>query len=130
MMTSFFALLGLPMLIAQWIGVIAFRRGPRGASWVLMLCGVISNSLTLVLPFLFILFSSRASGSGAYDWLMFIPGVVVMFGSLLFFVGFALHGLKAARATERQAELEMLVAAMSEDLQRLQGQDTTNRSHG
>jgi len=95
-----------------------------------MLCGVISNSLTLVLPFLFILFSSRASGSGAYNWLMFIPGVVVMFGSLLFFVGFALHGLKAARATERQAELEMLVAAMSEDLQRLQGQDTTNRSHG
>jgi hypothetical protein len=119
MMTSFFALLGLPILIAQWIGVLAFRRGPRGASWVLMLCGAISNSLTPLLPFLFTLFSSSGTGFGGYDWFMFIPGIVAMFGSMLFFVGFALHGLKAARTAERHAELEQLTAAMSEEMDRL-----------
>jgi uncharacterized membrane protein len=121
-----FTLLGLPILIAQWVGVLAFRRGPRGASWVLMLCGVIINSLTPLLPFLSTLL--RSSGAGAYsvsDWLMFLPGIVSIFGSMLFFVGFALHGLKAARTADRQAELEQLAAAMSEEIDRLKGSSRT-----
>ncbi len=40
-------------------------------------------------------------------------------GSLPFSIGFAIHGLKSARATQRIAELEEIAAAQGEELNRL-----------
>ena len=118
-----YTLFSLPVLVAQWIGVLAFRRGPRGVSWMLMLWGVIIGSLTPLYPFISMFFQSRMI-SGAYGmnyWMIYLPSMVALFSSGLFFIGFALHGLKAARTAERQGELEQLAAAMAEEIDRLKG---------
>jgi len=116
-----FAFLGLPILFAQWVGILAFRRGPRGASWILMLCGAIISALVQSYRFLSLLLPilGASGGLGRNDWLTYLPSFVGIFGSALFFVGFALHGLKAARTAERQAELEQLTAAMAGEIDRL-----------
>jgi hypothetical protein len=56
--------------------------------------------------------------SGNLGWI-YVPAMVSMLGSTLFAVGFAMHGLRSARATERQTELEQLVAAMAEEMDQL-----------
>lgn len=45
-------------------------------------------------------------------------------GSLLFAIGFAIHGLKATRAASRLQELEQLTAAMSEEINQLRQSGT------
>jgi hypothetical protein len=120
-----FIIFRLLIFVAQWTGILALRRSSRGFPWILMIAGVSIGSLMVFWPFIADLLSFEMHLSWSY-----LPGLISTLGSMLFAVGFAIHGLRSARATERQAELELLVAAMAEDLQRLQGQGTGNRSHG
>ena len=126
---SLYSLFGLPILIAQWIGVLGLRPTSRGVPWLLMVSGVSINSLMALWPFISVLISFSMHASGNLWWI-YLPAMVSMLGGTLFAVGFAMHGLRSARATERQTELEQLVAAMSEDLQRMQERGTGSRPNG
>ncbi|MCW1923429.1 hypothetical protein OKA05_12765 [Luteolibacter arcticus] len=117
-MLSLLSLIGLPVIIAHWVGIMGLRRGRRGVAWVLMVVGMTINSLMLVLPFLYSLTGFQNLGWTGMAW-VYIPYAISTLGSLLFATGFALHGLGSARATERQGDLEQLVAAMSEEIDRL-----------
>ena len=126
---SLYSLFGLPILIAQWIGVLGLRRASRGVPWLLVVSGVCINYLMALWPFISVLISFSMHASGNLWWI-YLPAMVSMLGGTLFAVGFAMHGLRSARATERQTELEQLVAAMSEDLQRMQERGTGSRPNG
>ena len=124
MTTTWFSLIGLislPILIAQWVGVIGLRRGPRGLAWGLMTAGMAVNTLSLFLPVI-LAFAARNGPAGSFGWMYFSSTLVSTSGAMLFAVGFAMHGLRSARAIERQGELEQLAAAMSEEIDRLREQ--------
>lgn len=112
-------LLALPLLIALWIGVLAIRRTRRTGAWWTMLAGVICSSLGALYPVAaFLLVALNGSSSGPAPASRIIAGTALpLFGSLLFAIGFALHGLKAAAAANRQRELEELTTAMSAEIE-------------
>jgi len=115
---SLYSLFGLPILIAQWIGVLGLRHSSRGVPWLMMVTGVSINTLMALWPFVSIFIGYSMYSSGNLGWI-YVPAMVSMLGSTLFAVGFAMHGLRSARATERQTELEQLVAAMAEEMDQL-----------
>ncbi|MCW1885833.1 hypothetical protein OKA04_13920 [Luteolibacter flavescens] len=121
-----FTLFNLPILIAQWIGVLNLRRKREGASWILMLTGTIIGSLTPLLPILRLILSGlsvRIPNLG--EWFIFLPAMVGILGSMLFFVGFAMHALRISRGNDRAAELEQLAAAMAQEIDRLKAERGT-----
>jgi hypothetical protein len=123
MMTSFWLIGLFPVIIAEWIGVIALRRGPRGLAWGMMMVGVVVHTFSLFQPLLMAWAASHATRSGSagsMGWI-YLPLIISVTGNLLFAIGFALHGLKVASASQRQGELEQLAAAMSEEIDRLKG---------
>lgn len=58
------------------------------------------------------------SGPGS-SLILFCISTIPSLGSLLFAIGFAMHGLKASRSASRMQELEQLAAAMSEEINQL-----------
>lgn len=132
MSASFFGvgftfLIALPVLIAQWVGVVALRRSGRDGAWWCMLLGTMLSSLGVLASAVFtILLVSRVSGMGggggsAMETMMMVGvalGGVSSLGSVLFMIGFAIHGLKSGRQAERIAELELVLSAQQEELAR------------
>lgn len=126
-----FASLGLLSLfliggvIGLWIGVSGLGRARRDAAWGLMLAG---NALLTVGPLATILTtvllansygsSGRSPLVGARILTSMGPLAVVL-GMILFCIGFALHGMRAARSQERLKELELLTQAMDQEITRL-----------
>lgn len=119
-----FSLLYLPVLVAQWIGVVAIGKARRGGAWWCMLIGVIVLSFGAVAgPILnaFVLpriYSASSWGSSGMMMIMMSTSLVSGFGSLLFMVGFVMHALGFRRTCERVAELEMVIEAQNEQLSR------------
>lgn len=111
-------ILVFPVLIAQWVGVIALRRPGAPGSWWCMLTGTICSSLGVVA-----LIFATIGMSGFAPYIML--GGLSSLGSFLFAIGFALHGLRSARAASRLADLEQLSAAMSEEIARLQAEKSS-----
>jgi NAD-dependent DNA ligase len=65
--------------------------------------------------------------SGSHSSLiLFCISAIPALGSLLFAMGFAIHGLRAARLANRVRELEQLTAAMSEEINQLRQLGTTS----
>jgi hypothetical protein len=58
------------------------------------------------------------SGPGS-SLILFRISAVPSLGSLLFAIGFAMHGLRASRSASRMQELEQLTAAMSGEITQL-----------
>ena len=122
-------LLSLPVLIAQWVGVIAIGKSGRNGAWWCMMLGTALSSLGILASVLALIMAASNFGSpGAVASsleviTMAILGISVLagFGSLLFGIGFAMHGLQHRRAKERAEELESVIAAQSEHLERQEG---------
>lgn len=113
-------------VIGLWIGVSGLGRARRDAAWGLMLAG---NALMTVGPLAALLTTlllansygtpaGRSPLAGATILASMGPLSIVL-GMTLFCIGFALHGMRAARSQERLKELELLTRAMDEEITRL-----------
>jgi hypothetical protein len=114
MFSGLFILISVPILVAQWIGVVAIGKARRSGQWWCMLVGTILLSLGLVAGPLI----SIVGAGSQIVYLIMGQGLVSSFGSLLFLVGFALHAMGFRRVCERVAELEMVIEAQNEQLGR------------
>ncbi|MCH7228914.1 hypothetical protein [Haloferula sp. A504] len=119
-MPGFFSvLLFAPVVVAQWIGVVAIGRGRRGGPWWCMLMGVILATLGMVaLPIIQLGIMPRLSSPSQLAYFFLGTGLFSSFGSLLFMVGFAMHALGFRRVCDRISELEMVIEAQNEQLGR------------
>lgn len=113
----------LPMLIAQWVGILGLRHAGRTGDWWTMAVGIGCSTVGVIASVGGMFFmNSFSSGSGrpGFSSIMLIAGSgLPALGSILFGIGFALHGLRAARIANRVQELEQLASAMSEEINQL-----------
>jgi len=126
---QFLAMFGsLVCFVAQWTGVVFLRRFSAKLPWILMVAGLLaSTSTTVLMQFGPILGISLFRSGRGYEWWWILPS----FGNVAFALGFALYGLQVARASQRQGELEQLVSAMSEEMDRLrEGHSGPPQSNG
>ena len=120
-------LLSLPLLIAQWIGLLAMRKRSKGSAWWTMMAGTLMSTLGQLLGIGMIAavwVMSQNSGAGGDEWIpvmMLLLGVLQSLGALVFTIGFAIHGVGLKREADRVTELEMIIAAQNEQLARHQG---------
>ncbi len=115
-------LIGLPVLIAYWIGVVALRKSGSRPAWWCMLIGVSFSTLGMISSVGFGVWMSfnMAGTTGFSDyfiWFTVLSGLSGL-GSLLFAIGFVLHALKLRRRGDRARELEAIVEAQNEQLSR------------
>ncbi len=116
--------LTLPILVGQWVGILSLRKVQRDAAWWWMMCGTGCTTLGSIGSAVYMgLMMSGAMGLpsgfmsvGTYA-LLAASGLSGL-GSLLFTIGFALHGLHASRRFQRISELEAIAAAQGEELNR------------
>lgn len=116
-------LFALPVLIAQWIGVIALAKSGRSGAWWCMAVGTSLTTVGSVLSLVFLALMMRGiSGSGGGIQQLAIYGGVVGgvsgLGSLVFVIGFAMHGVRSKKIEGRVEELESLITAQGEQLNR------------
>lgn len=121
-------LFGLPVLVAQWVGVIALGKVSRNVAWWCMLAGAIAATLGSFGSVFATYLVSYFMGSGGTNYYM--TGVWVVsgisgLGSLLFMIGFAIHGLKSKSLVDRILELETVLTAQGEQLARQQSGSAT-----
>jgi len=130
------ALLGV--VIAIWIGLVGLGRTRRGVAWWLMASGAVLNTIgPIALVVGIVLWSnamSRAFATAGPPRGPTIPSgattltiggsAAIPIGMLLFGIGFAIHGMRAARTQERVGELEQLTQAMDEEIYRLKQQSS------
>lgn len=127
----------LGVVVGIWVGLAGLWRTRRGAAWWLMAGGAALNTIgPIVLVAGSILMAnalsrSVAGGSSAAPLssglnipagasILTTAGVLAIpVGLLLFGIGFAIHGMRAARTQERIGELEQLTQAMDEEISRL-----------
>lgn len=119
------AVIGLIPLVAQWIGVMAMRGQRTGAWWTMMsgtviqTLGTLATGAAMTLMFT-VLGASGGNSSSAlmsYSTMMVFAGIAAVGGSLVFTIGFAIHGLTRRAAGEREQQLEAMTVAMAEELQ-------------
>lgn len=113
-------LFALPILIGQWIGILGLGKANRNGAWWWMMSGVGCSTLGAIGSTLFmILMMTGMSGGMSFGAASVIASSSLSgLGSLLFAIGFAIHGLQASRAQQRITELEAIAAAQSEELNR------------
>jgi hypothetical protein len=111
------SLVTLPVLVAQWVGILGLRHIEKSGAWWSMAVGVVLSTAGLVINIASRFFLHVVFGSS--DSLFVILASIPALGSLLFAIGFAMHGLKASRSASRMLELEQLTAAMSEEINQL-----------
>ena len=119
-------LMALPVLIAQWLGVIGLAKSGRNGAWWCMAVGTVIGTVGVVLRVVFQFWILR--GSGGIDNITAFATVMSGFvglGGLLFFVGFGIHGMMSKKMHQRVEEMESVLAAQGEQLGR---QDQVGRS--
>jgi hypothetical protein len=117
-------LVGLVPLIAQWIGLMAMRDQRTGAWWTMITGTTIQTLGTLGVAVAMTLMFTVLGASGGnspdtlirYSSVMMFTGLAAGGGSLLFAVGFAIHGLSRRAGREREQQLEAMTATMAEEL--------------
>jgi hypothetical protein len=131
-------LLLLALMSGIWAGLWGLWRARRGVGWWLMAVGTGFGTLGPMLYAAggYVMFqrlsAASAAGTGpttgpgfATPFVMGIGGMMIPLALLLFTIGFALHGLAAAKVAARAAELENLTAAMTEEINRLRAGDAS-----
>lgn len=125
MTSSFVGLFGVipafVALIAQWVGVMAMRDERNGAWWTMMVGTAMSTlgGLGTVVSMVMMFADMSSSGVAGINRSMVVFAVVAglhTLGGLVFASGFAMHGLRRKAAREREQQLEVMTAAMSEEL--------------
>ena len=133
----FGSLIGLVLLLGIvtgfWIGLAGLWRAPRGAAWWLMAIGMLLSTIGPIVFAVgnFLMMQALMSFSGtsssptgpmippAATLLTGVGIIAIPAGLILFAIGFAIHGMKVARAQERIGELQQLTQAMDEEITRL-----------
>jgi hypothetical protein len=109
--------------IGQWLGVVGLGKANRNAAWWCMLAGAILGTLGMIgYHVITVMMAVNHSPGMLSDPILPFFRMATgssQFGSLLFTVGFAIHGQQAFRAAQRIAELEGIAAAQGEELHRL-----------
>jgi len=107
-------------LVAEWIGVMAMRKR-KGKGWWLMAVGVGLSTLGPLVALIGALVGFANVHSSGMGFEIVIGALMLgsAGGSVLFAIGFALHGLGVNAALERQEQLETMAAAMANEMQRL-----------
>lgn len=109
----------LPIVVAQWVGVVGLAKGRRDVAWYCMTIGVcISTVFVLIQLIIFVggMFAPAAIRSSQN----FVQGFALavhslsLLGYLTFYIGFAFHGQQMARSRQRSSELEAIAAARGE----------------
>ena len=120
-------LVGVPALIAQVVGLAGLAKVGKGGAWWTMAAGVVLTGLGILMNVVGMIRMTSGMGSSGYGFgnglaffLMAGAGSATL-GSLLFAIGFAVHGLGMRRVVERAGELEAVVAAQQERLAELEG---------
>ncbi len=126
-MFGFGSLLALPVLVAYWVGVISLGKSGRNGAWWCMMIGTVLTTLGLFasvasMVMMYLTGFGSISGLGDYYVIVIVAASSLSgLGSLLFGIGFAIHGLKHRRVYERAEELENVIAAQSEQRAREEG---------
>jgi len=109
--------IGIAAFVAQCAGIIGLRRAGKDAAWWTMCAGLFLHIVGTLASYIGI----YAIGGTAHasQVLTIISASLPLFSSLIFAIGFAIHGSRAARAADRLAELENLATAMSDEINRL-----------
>lgn len=123
MLTS---LVSLPVLVAQWVGILGLRHAGKSGAWWSMAAGVALGTLGMLMSVGGMFLWSTLGGRGSGNFLFMAASALPALGTLLFAIGFAIHGLRASRSAQRVEELEQLAAAMSEEINRLRGSASGN----
>ena len=87
-----------------------------------MMIGICGTTLGTISSSVFIglMMANISSISGrASTFYFLIPTCLSGLGSLLFAIGFAIHGQKASKSDQRIAELESIATAQGEEINRL-----------
>ena len=119
------ALIGIffvPAIFASfWIGVAGLWQIRKSAAWWLMASSVIFSTLLLaahlVSLFRMPYFGSATAPEAIAAWNTVTTRLVD--ASLVFGIGFAMHGLKAAATGRRLKELELLTISLTEEVNEL-----------
>ncbi|RYD38163.1 MAG: hypothetical protein EOP87_02110 [Verrucomicrobiaceae bacterium] len=113
-------LFALPVLIAQWIGVVHLAKSGRSGEWWCMLSGTIMTTLGPILQIAALSLSWMGTNdSMAFFTAIMITGAISTLGSLLFMIGFAIHAVRLSRMRGRISELEMMNLAQAAELERI-----------
>jgi len=113
-------LFALPVLIAQWIGVVKLASAGRSGEWWCMLVGAILTTIGPVLHMAAMFFLSTFSPTTeVFGMAMMAVGSLSTLGSLLFMIGFAIHATRISRLRGRVEELELMNLAQATELERL-----------
>jgi hypothetical protein len=111
----------LPVLIAQWVGVVKLAKHGRSGAWWCMVTGTVLTTLGPVLQiagiFLLTLMETSPNMSAYHDVIRF--GGFSGMGPLLFAIGFAIHAVRLSGMRERITELEMMHLAQATELERI-----------
>jgi MFS family permease len=111
-------LVTLPVLVAEWVGILGLRHAGKNGAWWSMAAGVALSTLGVATSLASTFFLRGGWGNSEFVMLIAIMAIPAL-GSLLFAIGFAMHGLRASRAAGRMQELEQLTTAMSEEINQL-----------
>ena len=112
----------LPMLVCQWLGIFGLSKINRNASWWCMVVGAGASTLGSIGSSVFVvLMMMNLSSFGSSGGMLPIAAISGFsgLGSLLFYIGFAIHGMQASNGQKRISELEAIANAQDEELQRL-----------
>lgn len=114
-------LFSIPVLLGQWVGILGLGKMARNAAWWCMLAGISATTLGTLGHTLFAVlmaFNAFSPMGGISNQLIpiYVSSGLSGLGSLLFAIGFAIHGQQASRARQRITELEAIAAAQSEEL--------------
>lgn len=122
----------LPIVVAQWVGVIGLAKGGREVAWYCMATGAGISTFFLLIQLL-ISVGGMVAPAAINSFQNFGQGIMLALfslsslGTLTFFIGFALHGMQAAKSRQRASELEAIAAARGNGNERLPDPYDTTR---
>ncbi|WP_193211251.1 hypothetical protein [Luteolibacter marinus] len=134
-MATGFSIIGLVLVVALlaalWAGVVALHKAGRNGAWWCLFSGLLLATLGMIgyaggAAYLFSSYTGSSTGSETSIvkgmQVLSIAALAGSCGVVVFAIGFALHGFRAASAAARQRELEQLASAMSEEINQMRAQ--------
>jgi hypothetical protein len=107
------------ILAAEIVGLVALAKSGRNAAWWTMVVGIFVQLISALIVTALV-FGLMEWGRHSYGFpRSYLMSGLPLLGSLVFAAGFAMHGMRASRASERLSELEMLVRSQGEEIRRL-----------
>lgn len=104
----------------QWMGIVKLAKIGQKNSWLTMLAGAVLHTISLpvlLLGFLILSLNPTQDFDSLMGWFKAVSAGQVL-GNILFFTGFLLHCLSISKRQDRVRELESIIAAQAQELDR------------